>query len=578
MASQNIDAYIIPSSDPHQSEYLPSHWESRAWVSGFTGSAGTAVITNTESGLWTDSRYFIQAEKELSASEFILHKHHNRQFPKYIEWLMSVLPNNSTIAIDGPLFSINQKQKFEKMLSTKEIKLKITNDLINEVWKDRPLKPTNPIFEHHIKFTGKTRGKKLDELRAEMTERNVGWHLITTLDDIAWLFNLRGGDVSCNPVFVAFAVINLNESYLFIDNNKVEPSLKAKLKDSNIMFLPYEEIFEFLKNIGSDEKILIDKTTINCGLYDAISHIKDIKNGLPTRLAKAIKNNTELGHIKNSLIKDGVALTHAFYWLENQLISKGVSEYEFGEKLAFFRSQQADYYGESFNAIVGYQGNGAIVHYSADKSDSAIIKNEGVLLVDSGGQYHDGTTDITRTIALSPPNDEVKSAYTRVLKGHIALANAIFPEGTCGGQLDILARKFLWEDGKNFLHGTGHGVGFFLNVHEPPQGFAPATGGRAGTSILEGMLTSNEPGYYKEDAFGIRIENLIVAEKSEYKGFLKFETVTLFPIDTTLIDKSILNESEINWINAYHEEVANKLIPHLELKYQDWIKDKCQKI
>jgi len=578
MIANQVDAYIIPSSDPHQSEYAPTHWQSREWISGFTGSAGTAVITSDHAGLWTDSRYFIQAEDELSNSEFELHKIINRSQPEHIVWLSENLQPGSVVVIDAPLFSVNQKNRYEKILSRNQIELKLTQDFISSIWDDRPEIPATEIFPHDIRYTGKSRTDKIKDVRLEMENQDVEYHLIPTLDDIAWLLNLRGRDVHCNPVFVSFVVLSQRDCFLFINENKINSELLVQLQKDNITIRPYNNINVFLEKLNASAKMLVDPTTVNLSLNESLSHTHIINGKMPSQLAKSKKNKVEIENVKSSMVKDGVALTHAFFELEEILKSGTLKEYEFANIIAEKRSQQESYFGESFDAIVGYNGNGAIVHYRPTEENSATIKAEGMLLVDSGGQYHDGTTDITRTIALSKPTMEQKNAYTRVLKGNIALDNAIFPYGTTGGQLDILARQFLWDDELNFLHGTGHGVGFFLNVHEGPQSISPGQSGMTRQIIEEGMLTSNEPGYYKANEFGIRIENLILTIKSAQEGFLKFKTVTLFPIDTQLIDKDLMSESEIKWLNDYHKEVFMQLSPHLDEKYSLWLKDKCQKI
>jgi len=410
-----------------------------------------------------------------------------------------------------------------------------------------------------------------------MREKEAGLHIISTLDDIAWLLNLRGSDVDCNPVFVAYCLVEHESVTLYTDPQKLTEELKTTLAKDKVRIEPYSEAANRLKDI-KDEKILIDRSTINAQLHDILKPEAIIAGPLITRHLKAIKNETEISHFKAVHKKDAVALTHAFYWLEKAVLKSPVSEYTFAKKLEECRRLQPHYFGESFSAIVGYKGNGAIIHYRPDKDDSAMIENDGILLVDSGGQYMDGTTDITRTISFTPPPPEQKNSYTRVLKGHIALAMAVFPEGTSGGQLDALARHSLWADGLNYGHGTGHGVGFFLNVHEPPQGFAPGTSGRAASVQKPGMVTSNEPGHYVADAYGIRIENLVLTIKSDKAGLLAFETITYFPIDTTLIERSLLSQEEVSWLNDYHADVHDKIVPMLKEPYKAWMVEKCKPI
>ena len=574
MKKEGIDAYILPSADPHQSEYLPECWQIRQWISGFTGSAGTALVTMEHAGLWTDSRYFIQAEQQLSSSSFQLHKHLNRANPSYADWIVEHMPAHSVVAIDGILFTVSQVNALEKKFDSKNIELRLTDDYISKVWDDRPSLPTKPIFEHHISFAGQSRAEKISAIRERMLKSEAQHHLITKLDDIAWTFNLRGNDVACNPVFIAYAIISKDNSFLFVDESKLSESLKNKLTSDKITIKAYNDVFSFLKAIPPKEKILAARSSLSISCFDSIAEDQLVLGeNIPMHL-KAIKNETELNHVKECMINDGVALTKAFMWLETTLKKRTIKEVEFAQKIAECRASMGNYHGESFDAIVGYKGNGAIVHYKPEPETCADIKPEGVLLCDSGGQYFNGTTDITRTMSFDVPSSEVQQAYTRVLKGHIALASAVFPEGTTGGQLDLLARKSLWENGMNYLHGTGHGVGFFLNVHEPPQGFSP----KSSTVHQVGMLTSNEPGYYEEGQFGIRIENLVFTKKAAMSGFLDFETVTLFPIDTSMIEMELMDASEIEWLNNYHKIVLEKLSPKLNAEQQEWMTTKCESI
>ena len=575
MSKNQVDAYIMPLSDPHQSEYPATHWKSLAWISGFTGSAGTVMVSKDHAGLWTDSRYFIQGEQELSDSSFELHKMKVQNHPGYIDWCLNNLPEGSTVALDSPMISLAQREKFAKALETKKIKVKLTVDLIGADWTDRPVIPTEQIFEHPIKYAGVSRTDKIESIRKKMKEKGADYHLVTTLDDIAWIFNLRGKDVECNPVFVSYCVIGMDTTYLFINPSKLSQELTDKLSSQGITIKDYNDIVPFLSALSSDKSILIHTTTINVQLHEALKNANIINGTLISRHLKAVKNETEIGHFRQVHIKDAVALTHAFYWLENTVKERTVSEYEFAAKLAECRGQREDYFGESFSAIVGYKGNGAIIHYRPEMDTCADIRNDGILLVDSGGQYMDGTTDITRTISFTPPPPEQKNAYTRVLKGHIGLAKAKFPKGTRGGQLDTFARQALWDDEMNYGHGTGHGVGFFLNVHEPPQGFAPGTAGRASSVQKEGMITSNEPGHYVADQYGIRIENLLLTKQATNEDFLEFETITYFPIATNLIDFSILTKDEVKWLNDYHADVKSKLLPLLEGEYKTWMEKKC---
>ena len=582
MKDRGIDGYIIPSSDPHQSEYVAAHWQARTWITGFTGSAGTAALTHDQAGLWTDSRYFIQAEEQLADTGVDLHKVLNPTKPGFLNWLIEQLPEGSTIGVDGRQFSASQLRHFHRKLKNASFKLQADVDLIGDAWKDRPPLPKDPIFEHPLKYAGETTAQKMEAVRQHLQQLGLSQYLITGLDDIAWLFNLRGKDVECNPVFYAYAIISQKEAHIFIDIEKVPDSLCDSLGASGIELHAYDTIEAYCNKLP-EGTILLHAGSTNARLYDAIPDKQIIEGPNIVRHLKAIKNNTEVSHLREAMRKDGVALLRLYRWLEDALNNgETVTEAGLSDQLNEFRAQQDDYFGESFNAIVGYAGNGAIVHYRPMHGSSATLKKEGVLLLDSGGQYIDGTTDITRTTALGKVSEEAKLAYTMVLKGHIALANIRFPEGTTGVQLDTLARMHLWNQGMNYGHGTGHGVGFFLNVHEPPQGFvASASNERGNTPFRSGMLTSNEPGYYLPDAFGIRIENLILcvpAEETASGKFLKFETLTYFPIETDMVLFHKMAKEEIQWLNDYHAMVWEELSPRLEGEEKEWLEERCQAV
>lgn len=578
ITKNKFDAYIIPGSDPHQSEYVADHWKGRSWISGFTGSAGNVVVTKNHAGLWTDSRYFIQAEKELKGTKMKLHKLKIPHTPEYMTWILENVKKGGTVGCDGMLFSVGQINMMKKLFAQKNIKLNYSKDLLKSSWENRPALPTNEIFEHKVKFAGKSRIKKLDTIRDKMETEGVDFHFISTLDDIAWTFNIRSSDVECNPVSIAYAIIGMKKAYLFIDKNKVPTSLKKEFLRDNILLKPYDGIIDFLKKIPASKNILVDPSTTNMKLYNSISKKQVIHGKTISTHLKAIKNKTEIKHIKNAMIKDGVALTRLYMWLEKSLTKGSVTEVELAKKLSSLRAAQGDYHGESFDAIVGYKGNGAIVHYRPEEGSCATIKKDGILLLDSGGQYEDGTTDITRTVAMGKPTKEQKRNFTSVLKGHIGLADLVFLKGTRGNQIEILARQHLWKDGLNYGHGTGHGVGFFLNVHEGPQSIGSGLTAKAATVIEEGMLTSNEPGFYKTGEYGIRIENLVLAvkdKKTNFGEFLKFESVTLFPIDKNLIEHKMLTKAEVQWLENYHKEVFSKLSPHLNKNEKAWLKKKC---
>ncbi len=578
MKTHQLAAYIIPSSDPHQSEYVAPHWQARRWISGFTGSAGLVIITDQHAGLWTDSRYFIQAEQELQDSQMVLHKQKVPHAPPILPWLRDHLPTGARVGCDGHLMSTRQIERLQNGLAQKDIILDYQLDLLDAIWDDRPELPTDQIFDLPVTFTGKSREEKLAEIRAVMQEKDVDYHLVTTLDDIAWILNIRGSDIECNPVSIAYLLIGQQDAQLFINEQKIPAALQKAFQEAQVICLPYDQINEALAQL-QNVTIYLDPATTNVKLYDALNHIAISTGSTISQAMKAIKNDTEVRHIRQAMEKDGVALVKLFRWLEATLPERKVPETEVAEQLIEFRRAQGDYHGESFAAIVGYKSNGAIVHYRAMPDNCAEIENNGILLLDSGGQYTNGTTDITRTIALSPPTSEQKRNYTLVLKGHIGLARLQFPYGTRGNQMEILARQHLWQHGLNYGHGTGHGVGFFLNVHEGPQALGTGATAKAATVFEAGMLTSNEPGYYEPGAYGIRIENLILAVESQetnYGQFLKFETLTLFPIDQQLIDTTLLSEEEKQWLDDYHEEVYQRLAPYLNQEEQAWLSKQCR--
>ncbi len=580
MQVHQLDAYIVPSSDPHQSEYVAEHWKCRAWLTGFTGSAGTAVVTMNHAGLWTDSRYFIQAEQQLNDSCFELHRLNVPHTPEFTNWLVQNLSNGARVGLDGRLFSVKQIRRLQKKLNQKGIEVVPSLDLIGPIWKDRPPLPWRPVFEHDIEYAGQSRESKIEKVLAQL---DANQHLlITTLDDIAWLFNLRGSDIPCNPVFYAFALVGKKEVLLFTGPGNIENQLAERLRQAGVRIMPYDVIADFLRDSPRSAELVVDPSTTNQALWDAMTGLSIAEKDNVVVPLKAIKNPVEIAHFREVMKRDAVALTRLFMWLEDTLQKRAVAEVEVAEKLIEIRSEYPTYKGESFDAIVGYNANGAIVHYKPESDTCAHIQAEGMLLLDCGGQYLDGTTDITRTVALGKASAQQKRDFTLVLKGYIALDQVKFPEGTTGIQLDILARMHLWKEALNYGHGTGHGVGFFLNVHEGPQGFTPTPNTpRANTVFKPGMITSNEPGLYRTGQYGIRIENLVLckeAEESDFGKFLQFETLTLFPIDTSLIDTARLSEEERNWINQYHARVFNEVSPLLNEKEREWLRLKCQAI
>ncbi len=578
MELYGYDAWIVPDSDPHQSEYVADHWKAREWISGFTGSAGTVVVTRRHAGLWTDSRYFLQAEQQLAGTELVLHRKGMPHVPGYMEWLAQNLPEHAKVGCNGWLFSVSQIDMLRAVLVLRHITLDTTRDLVAEIWTDRPPLPAEPVFEHDVRYAGRTRVQKLEAVRKRMAELGAAHYLVTTLDDIAWLYNLRGSDVPCNPVFYSWALVSQQDAHLFVGEDKVPAELRRALKADGIWLHPYEAITDILEHLP-EGKILIDRATLNRRLYQLIPTSMRLSGEHIVRRMKAVKNEVEIAHLREVMVRDGVALVKLFMWLERTVMERPVPETEVAERLIELRRARGNYRGESFDAIVGYQANGAIVHYRAEPGNCAHIRPQGILLLDCGAQYCDGTTDITRTVALGAPTPQQKRHFTLVLKGHIALARARFPEGTTGVQLDTLARMHLWRERLNYGHGTGHGVGFFLNVHEPPQGFvASPASSRGATPLVPGMITSNEPGLYLTDQYGIRIENLVLcreAGKSEFGTFLEHETLTLFPIDRQLIEPGMLTDEERQWLDDYHRTVWERLSPHLTEAEKAWLEPRC---
>ncbi len=577
MEEKEIHAYIITSSDPHMSEYVPEYWTSRQWISGFTGSAGTVVITLDKAGLWADSRYFLQAEKQLEGSGIELFKMGVPGVPTQYQWLLSELESEAKIGFDGTCFSVAQTKELKNSLGDLSIHISEEQDLINEIWGDRPALPKNKIFEHPVEFAGKSRGEKLANVREEMKKLDAKYHFVGSLDDIAWIFNLRGQDVDFNPVTIAYALINEDSCCLYLDQSKLDEQLIQDLKQDGIITSDYKNICNDLEELPGSANVLLDINRSNLRIYRSIT-ANIIERENPSQLLKSQKNPTEIKGMKEAMIQDGLALTHFFCWLEENLGKAKITEFTLIDKLRYYRSQQKNFVGESFGSIVGYKAHGASPHYSTTEESDCEIKAEGILLIDSGGQYMNGTTDITRTTALGELNQDEKDNFTLVLKGMIQLSLAVFPKGTRGCNIDILARQALWMHGKDYGHGTGHGVGCFLNVHEGPQSIRQDLKEQA---ILPGMISSNEPGFYKAGHYGIRHENLILCKEklnTEFGQFLEFDTLTLFPFDTKALNIDLLSEIEKNWLNHYHQKVYDSLFTLLDEKHKNWLKNKTQPV
>jgi Xaa-Pro aminopeptidase len=576
----DIDFYIIPSGDPHLGEYVPDHWRIIAWLTGFTGSAGTVVVSQSFAGLWTDSRYFIQAEHQLRDSGFALMKSVRSDRNDFIDWLRENRMNGNRIGLDGRTLSIGMLRRIENTLGGEPDLLSTDCDLISEIWIDRPPMPADPAFDHPVSFAGKGREVKIAEVREEMKRLKANFHLLTSLDDIMWLLNIRGYDIKYCPLLTSFALIGESQILLFVDESKIPPKLAGEFDRLNIVMLPYEETAGMLSTLAEDSTILLNPGTTSASLFKALpGGIKIIEDvSIPTRL-KAVKNKVEIGNIDKVMVKDGVALTKFFYWVEQNFGSVPMSELSLTEKINHFRADQENNLGPGFSTIIAYNEHAALPHYSATSDTDSVIGSRGIFLIDSGGQYLDGTTDITRTISFGRPTEKQIRDFTLVLKGTIGLAMVKFPYGTTGCQIDMIARKALWENGLNYGHGTGHGVGFCLNVHEGPQGISPAVTASSKTVIEPGMLISDEPGIYREGEYGIRIENLVLCyedEVTEFGRFLKFDTVSLCYIDKSLIDISLLDKKEIDWLNAYHEVVYEKLHPHLTSEERAWLREKTE--
>lgn len=575
MHENKIKTYMIPCTDPHASEYVADYWKEREWISGFDGSAGTVVITMDKAALWTDSRYFLQAEEQLKGTGIELMKEGLTETPGIITWIISQLGNNEKVGINSQMISCNAYSSMKEELKMNNIEL-VSVDLISKIWTDRPSLPIDPFYEYDIKFAGKSATNKINSVRQQMKQINVEVFLLSALDEIAWLFNIRGNDVAYNPVVIAYGVIELDRAILFVNPLKVTTKSSKYLQSEGIIVEPYEEIYSYLKQLAPQQSIWMDGAKLNQSVYEAIpAHCKIINKTSPVIYMKSIKNKTEIAGIKQAMIKDGIALVHFFKWLEENVGENYLTELSVSEQLHHFREEQENFRGESFETIVGYASHGAIVHYQPTTETNFSIKQENLLLIDSGGQYLEGTTDITRTISLGNPTNQQKKDFTLVLKGHIALAQVKFPKGTRGSQIDIMARQFLWKKGINYGHGTGHGVGHFLCVHEGPQNIRMDENP---TTLEPGMLISNEPGVYRAGEYGIRTENLVLvtfAKKTDFGEFYQFETLSLCPIDKSLIDKDMLTENEINWLNNYHQKVFEILSLFLNEEERKWLQQKC---
>ncbi len=573
MKADGVAAYIIPSADPHISEYLPNHYKCIAFATGFTGSVSTVVITQDFAGLWADSRYFEQAEAQLKGSGFELVKLKAQGAAEYVQWLAEVLPQQAKIAFDEKMVSVLLGEILQQQLSYKDITF-LNKDYLNQIWANRPELPNEPAFLIDEKFTGQSTLNKLAAVRAAMQQHKVSHHLISSLDDMAWLFNLRGQDVSYNPVVLSFALITEKQAFLYINANKLSNEDKASLTQSGVEILAYETVAKDLQFLPEGSSILIDPKRNCFALYKLIPNsVKKVLDTNPSTNLKAIKNEVEIENTRNAMIKDGVAITQFLKWIKDNLGKIEITELSAAAKLRSFRATQPGFVGESFTTIAGYKAHGALPHYSSTPESDVAIKADGIFLVDSGGQYHYGTTDITRILPMGNNTEEEKIDYTLVLKAMIEGCKTRFPKGTCGYQIDAITRRPMWDYALNYGHGTGHGVGFYLNVHEGPQVFnASATP----VAIELGMITSIEPGIYRSGKHGIRIENLVLTVKdqsNQFNEFYAFESLTLAPIDTTLVKKELLEQAHINWLNQYHATVYEKVAPFLNEEEKLFLKE-----
>ena len=580
MKQHGIDACVITGTDPHQSEIPPHHWRGREWLTGFessNGTNGTAVITADDALVWTDSRYFLQAEEQLQGTGFRMMKEDGPDAVDLVDWLTEHTSKGETVGIDGMTFSISFAQRIQQELADNGVSLNTDFPQFDYIYPDRPERPKNKLFVHDEKIVGETVDSKVTRILEAVKSELANAVMLSALDDIAWATNLRtSGDITYSPIFVSY--LYLDESgrrVLFVDADKITPEVQAHLDTYHIEVRPYDDVLSFAAALPKETRLLIDPEKTSRGLYDHIG-CPTVFGGSAVARLKSIKNATMLSNLHTAMEKDGVALTRFFMMVEKEYPSGTLTEVELGKRLRALRLADASCVDQSFAAIIGWNGHGAIVHYEATPETDVPITGQGLLLVDSGGQYTFGTTDITRTIALGGATPEQRHDFTLVMKGHIALARAIFPEGTRGAQLDVLARQFLWAEGKAYYHGTGHGVGFFINCHEGPQNIRL---NENPTPLQPGMITSNEPGLYLADRYGIRCENLIVTEpwkETEFGRFFHFEVMTLFPFDLNLFDTSIMTDEEIKWVNDYHTLVRSRLTPLLSPEEAAWMAEKTR--
>jgi Xaa-Pro aminopeptidase len=585
MRRERIDAVLIPSADPHLSEYLPGRWKGREWLSGFTGSVGTFIATADFAGVWTDARYWAQAEAELAGSGIELMKIPSGASLLYIDWLAANLRPGQTVAVDARVLGLSTGRLLADALAARGILLRTDLDLLEEVWSERPPLPAEPVFEHAAPHASVTRAAKLAEVRAAMEQLGANRHFISTLDDIAWLFNLRGADVSYNPVFLAHVLIEPQRATLFVADAKVPAELAERLRADGVELAPYDQAEAALADLGVDSVLLVDPRRITAGMRAAVpANVKVIEAINPSTFAKSKKSDADAAHVRATMEQDGAALCEFFAWLDGVLADPArapLTELDIDTHICAARARRPGFVSPSFGTIAGFNSNGAIMHYRATEASHAVIEGDGLLLIDSGGQYLGGTTDITRVMPVGTPSSAQRRDFTLVLKGVIALSSAQFPRGTRSPMLDALARAPIWAAGIDYGHGTGHGVGFFLNVHEGPQSISATTMPEPHTAMEPGMITSIEPGIYRPGRWGIRIENLVLSrsgETTEFGEFLRFETLTLCPIDTRCLDLALLRPDEASWLNDYHATVRERLAPYLDGASRAWLDARTREI
>lgn len=579
MRRVKVSAVIIPGTDPHQSEYVNPHWKVRDWITGFTGSNGTAVVTLNSAGLWTDSRYFLQAAEQLQDSGFDLHKEDIPGEATITEWLAEEMNDNEILAVDGRLFSLNKANQLEEFCGVNGLRFATDFAPADTIWENRPARPMSKAFVHDIKYAGESAESKIERVLEQVENMGADAIFMPALDEIAWTLNIRGADVECNPLVVSYLYLSQDDKVLFVDAAKIDADVAAHLDSIGVSMVAYDEVQDYLKKkVKPSTTVLLDPNQVSDTLGRALECYKVYAKS-PVAPLKAIKNEVQIAGTRNAMERDGAALVRLWKWIEENAGTGKINEVDVANKAIECRSVSELYRGESFGMIAGYKEHGAIVHYSAKPETASTLKAEGLLLVDTGAQYLDGTTDITRTMSLGNPTDSERHDYTLVLKGHLALGRAKFPVGTRGSQLDALARIYQWNEMMTYLHGTGHGVGHFLGVHEGPQNIRL---NENPTTLKPGMITSNEPGLYKAGQYGIRTENLVLTvpagHSEEFGDFLKFETLTLFPYETNLIDLSMLSREEIEQVNAYHDEVRNRLTPYLNEEEQAWLNKRTAKI